>query len=31
MFGKLKVYAGEAHPHKAQKPQAAAIHRRAAR
>ena len=31
MFAKLKVYAGEAHPHQAQKPQAAAIHRRAAR
>jgi large subunit ribosomal protein L13 len=31
MFGKLKVYAGESHPHQAQKPQAAAIHRRTAR
>lgn len=31
MFGKLKVYAGESHPHRAQKPQAAAIHRRTAR
>ena len=31
MFGKLKVYAGEKHPHQAQKPQATAIHRRTAR
>ena len=31
MFGKLKVYAGEKHPHQAQKPQAAAIDRRAGR
>ena len=31
MFSKLKVYPGERHPHKAQKPKAAAIHRRGAR
>jgi large subunit ribosomal protein L13 len=31
MFGKLKIYAGDAHPHKAQKPQPGAIKRRAAR
>jgi large subunit ribosomal protein L13 len=31
MFGKLKVYAGDEHRHQAQKPQPAAITRRAAR
>jgi large subunit ribosomal protein L13 len=31
MFSKLKVYPGERHPHQAQKPKAAAIHRRGAR
>ena len=31
MFGKLKVYAGEAHPHQAQKPRPTAIQGRAAR
>ena len=31
MFGKLKVYAGAAHPHQAQKPQVLAIGRRRAR
>jgi large subunit ribosomal protein L13 len=31
MFGKLKVYAGAAHPHQAQKPQAIAIAGRRAR
>jgi large subunit ribosomal protein L13 len=31
MFGKLKVYAGAAHPHQAQKPQAVAIAGRRAR
>jgi ribosomal protein L13 len=31
MFGKLKVYAGEKHPHQAQKPQALALVARRAR
>jgi large subunit ribosomal protein L13 len=31
MFGKLKVYQGETHPHQAQKPQPTSIRRRAAR
>ena len=31
MFGKLKVYAGAAHPHQAQKPQAVGVARRRAR
>jgi large subunit ribosomal protein L13 len=31
MFTKLKVYEGDTHPHQAQKPQPASIHRRAAR
>ena len=31
MFHKLKVYAGDGHPHQAQKPRPLAIHRRAAK
>ena len=31
MFAKLKVYEGDTHPHQAQKPQPASIHRRASR